>query len=160
MEPIGTQLSNQASIEMTKDVSKPVARDFNLPIHSKQHIVVCSLSLLLVSSESCKTRRLKNSRTKICLSNQHSQFPWCQGALFIQLIYPCFLITIFPTIAQLHFLHINTHTTHNPSICSDEGLTLEMSALDLILNYHISTCFRLAYDCLRIAQLFNLQFSV
>ena len=35
MEPIGTQLSNHASIEMTKDVSKPVARDFNLPIHSK-----------------------------------------------------------------------------------------------------------------------------
>ena len=59
MEPIGTQLSNHASIEMTKDVSKPVARDFNLPIHSKQHMVVWSLSLHLVSSESCKTLEQK-----------------------------------------------------------------------------------------------------
>ena len=139
MEPIGTQLSNHASIEMTKDVSKPVARDFNLPIHSKQHMVVYSFSLRLVSSENCKTPEQK---------------------FVFQLIYPCFLITLFPTIAQLHFLHINTHTTHNPSIFSDEGLTLEMSALGLILNYHISTRFRLASDCLRIAQLLNLQFSV
>ena len=59
MEPTGTHLSNHASIEMTKDVSKPVARDFNLPIHSKQHMVVCSLSLHLVSSESCKTLEQK-----------------------------------------------------------------------------------------------------
>ena len=28
------------------------------------------------------------------------------------------------------FLHINTHTTHNSSIRSDEGLTLETSALE------------------------------
>ena len=31
-------------------------------------------------------------------------------------------------IAQLHFLHINPHTTHNFSNRSDEGLTLETSA--------------------------------
>ena len=28
------------------------------------------------------------------------------------------------------FLHLNTHTTHNSSIRSDEGLTLETSALE------------------------------
>ena len=38
-----------------KDASKPVARHFNLPNHSKQDIAVCSLSLHLGSSESHKT---------------------------------------------------------------------------------------------------------
>ena len=33
--------------------------------------------------------------------------------------------------AQLYFLHINTHTTHNSSIRSDKGLTLETSTLKL-----------------------------
>ena len=36
-----------------------------------------------------------------------------------------------PAKAQLYFLHINTHTTHNSSICSDKGLTLETSILKL-----------------------------
>ena len=34
--------------------------------------------------------------------------------------YSCFLITIFPPVALLHFLYINPPTTHNSSICSDE----------------------------------------
>ena len=38
-----------------KDASKPVARHFNLPYHSKQHMAVCGLSLHLGSSESRKT---------------------------------------------------------------------------------------------------------
>ena len=38
-----------------KDASKQVARDFNLPSHSKQHMVVCSLILHLGSLESRKT---------------------------------------------------------------------------------------------------------
>ena len=42
-----------------KDASKPVARHFNLPNHSKQHIAFCSLSLHLGSSESCKTLEQK-----------------------------------------------------------------------------------------------------
>ena len=48
--------------------------------------------------------------------------------LFIQLIYSCFLFTIFPPIASLQFRHINPHTTNNSSNRSDEGLTLETSA--------------------------------
>ena len=40
----------------------------------------------------------------------------------------CFLVTIFPPMVWLHFLHINPHTTHNSSNRSDEGLTLETSA--------------------------------
>ena len=38
-----------------KDGSKSVARHFNLPNYSKQHMAVCSLSLHLGSSESRKT---------------------------------------------------------------------------------------------------------
>ena len=42
-----------------KDASKPVARHFNLPNHSKQHMAVCGLSLNLGSSESRKTLEQK-----------------------------------------------------------------------------------------------------
>ena len=37
-----------------KGASKPVAKHFNLPNHSKQHMAVCGLSLHLGSSESRK----------------------------------------------------------------------------------------------------------
>ena len=41
--------------------------------------------------------------------------PRNQRAFFIQLIYSCFLVTIFPPMAWLHLLHINPHTTLNSS---------------------------------------------
>ena len=42
-----------------KDASKPVARHFNLPNHSKQHMAICGLSLHLGSSERRKTLKQK-----------------------------------------------------------------------------------------------------
>ena len=42
-----------------KNASKPVARHFNLPNHSKQHTVVCGLSLHQGSTESRKTLEQK-----------------------------------------------------------------------------------------------------
>ena len=42
-----------------KDASKPVARHFNLPNRSKQHMAICGLSLPLGSSESRKTLEQK-----------------------------------------------------------------------------------------------------
>jgi len=42
-----------------KDASEPVARHFNLPYHSKQHMAICGLSLHLGSSESRKTLERK-----------------------------------------------------------------------------------------------------
>ena len=42
-----------------KDASKPAARHFYLPNHSKQHMAVCCLSLNLGSSESRKTLEQK-----------------------------------------------------------------------------------------------------
>ena len=37
-----------------KDASKPVARHFNLPNHSKKHMAICGLSLHLGTTESRK----------------------------------------------------------------------------------------------------------
>ena len=93
-----------------KDASKPVAIHFNLPNHSKQHMAVCGLSLHLGISESRKILEQK--------------FIFQIGilkALFIQLIYSCFLVTIFSPIVWLHFLHINPHKTHNSFTRSDKG---------------------------------------
>ena len=42
-----------------QNASKPVARHFNLPNHSNQHMVVCGLSLHQDGTESCKTLEQK-----------------------------------------------------------------------------------------------------
>ena len=54
-----------------EDASKPVARHFNLPNYSKQHMVVCGLSQHLGSSESRKTLEQKFS-PQISTLNPHS----------------------------------------------------------------------------------------
>ena len=70
---------------------------FNLLKHFKQHMKVSSLSLPLAE-------KLKNKNLSFKSALVRNQW-----ALFIQLIYSCFLSTIFPPIALLDFLHI-THT--------------------------------------------------
>ena len=45
--------------QQNKNASKPVARHFNVPNHSKQHMVVCGLSLHQGSTESRKTLEQK-----------------------------------------------------------------------------------------------------
>ena len=49
-----------------------------------------------------------------------------------------FLVTMFPPITWLYFLHINAQTTHNSSIRSEKGLMLETSALKhlMMANLH------------------------
>ena len=84
------------------------------------HVAVCGFSLHLGSSESHKTLEQKFIFQISTLNSQG-----IQQVLFIQLIYSCILITIFPPIAYLHFWHINSHTTHNSSNHSDKGLMLE-----------------------------------
>ena len=54
-----------------EDASKPVARHFNLPNYSKQHMVVCGLSQHLGSLESRKTLEQKFS-SQISTLNPHS----------------------------------------------------------------------------------------
>ena len=83
-----------------------------------------------------KAAKLQKKRN--CTSNRQSYSPRYQRAVLIQLIYSCFLVTLFPPIAQLHFLHKNTHMTHNSSNRSHEGLMLETSAFKLftVANLH------------------------
>ena len=45
--------------QIAKDASKPVARHFNLPNHSKQHMAICGLSLHLGTTESHKNLEQK-----------------------------------------------------------------------------------------------------
>ena len=92
-----------------------------------------NLISLITFPTSRQSESLQNSRTKIYLSDQHFSSSQYEQTLFIQLIYSCFLITIFPPIAKLHFLHLNTHTTHNSFNHCDEGLTLETQLI--IQNY-------------------------
>lgn len=76
------------------DTSKPDARHFNLPNHCKSfRAVYSSLQPLPISRQ---LRKPHYSRTKIFLSNQHSQPPRYQWVLFIPLIYSCLLVAIFP----------------------------------------------------------------
>ena len=53
-----------------KNASKPVARHFNLPTHSKQHMAVCGLSLHQGSTESHKTLK-QNFIFQIVTLNHH-----------------------------------------------------------------------------------------
>ena len=100
-----------------KDALKPVTRS------------LLSFQAACGSLRPCPTSRQfgkpQNSGTKIFLSNRPSAF-YSTNFLLV------FLVTMFPPIAQLDFLHIDTKTTHNFSVRSDEGLTLETSALKLL----------------------------
>ena len=109
-----------------KDASKPVTRQLNLSNHSSQDMAVCSLSLHLGNLEGRKTIEQKFI-FQISTLDPHG----INELFFIQLIYSCLLVTIFPPIARLHFLHTNSHITHNSPNHSDEGLTLETSAFKL-----------------------------
>ena len=51
-----------------KDASEPVARHFNLPNHSSQHITICGLSLHQGNTEG----RKKLEQIKILFSNRHT----------------------------------------------------------------------------------------
>ena len=106
-----------------KNASKPVARHFNLPNHSKQHMVVCGLSLHQGSTESRKTLE-KNLFFKsalliltVSINAFHSTNLFC-----------CFSGYQAPANSVAPPSVYKPHTTHNSSICSDEGLTLETSA--------------------------------
>ena len=54
-----TNYENTVATRNDKDASKPVARHFNLPNHSKQHMAICGLSLHFGSLESHKTLEQK-----------------------------------------------------------------------------------------------------
>ena len=89
-----------------KNASKPVARRLNLSSRSKQHVVLCGLSLHLGSVESHKTP-VKKSIFQI-------------GTLYPYSIHEC--------VKYLKFSVYKTLKTHTSTISSNEGLALETSA--------------------------------
>ena len=105
-----------------KNASKPVARHFNLPNHSKQHMAVCGI-LHQGSKESRKTPEQKFI-FQIGTLNPHG----INDAFHSTYLFCVFHVTRHQPIAQLHLSVNKPHTTHNSSIRSDEGLTLERSA--------------------------------
>ena len=70
-------------------------------------------------------RKPQNSRTKIHLSNGYTLFSRNQRNASHSTNYSQIHATIFPSSSSLPR---KPTTLHNSSICSDEGLTLEMSA--------------------------------
>ena len=74
-----------------KDASKPAARHFNLPNHSKQHMATCGLSFHLGSSES---RKLLN---KSLFFKSALLIPYVATNAFH--LFNVFLVVMFPPIA-------------------------------------------------------------
>ena len=66
-----------------KDASKPVARHFNLPNHSKKHVAICGLSLHLGTTESRKN--LKHKLIFTVLTNAFHL-----TTVFLFLTFPCY----------------------------------------------------------------------
>ena len=87
-----------------KDASKPVARHFNVPHHTKQHMSICRLSLHLGNTESPK-----NLEQKFIFQIGTLNPNGYQRALFVPLIYSSFYVTMPPPIAYL-LISVFNHT--------------------------------------------------
>ena len=108
-----------------RDASKPVDRHWNLPNHSKQHLEVCGLPIHQDSSESYILLEQKFI-FQVGTMNPHSINERFSFSQYILVLNSSFSRRRFPT---LFSVYKHTHTTHNSSIRSDEGLTPETSAL-------------------------------
>ena len=98
-------------------------------------MTVFSLSLNLGGSETRKTLK-----QKFILQSGTLNLHGINEALFIQQIYSCFLVTIFPPMAQSHFLRINTHT-HSSLGCH---ATLPPGVINLGCKAHLKHCTKYA----------------
>ena len=84
------------------NTSKQVARNFNLPNHSKEHMAVCGLSLYQGSTESRKT--LEQS---LIFLNQHSILMVSTNAFHSKNSFCCFSRNHAPTNSVAPSLYIN-----------------------------------------------------
>ena len=82
--------------------------------------------MFCIEGETYSLNAAEPSNKKSYLSNRHSQSQVINEHFSFNL---SMLVTMFPPKALIHFLHRNTHRSHNSFIRSDEGLTLETSAL-------------------------------
>ena len=103
-----------------KEESEGEKRHFNLLIHSKQHIAVCSLSLHLGSPENHKTLEQKFifQIGILNLPGINGRFPFNWFILVSRDHIPT------NSVAPLSVLYINPHTTHNSSNRSGGGKLL------------------------------------
>ena len=104
------------------DMSKPVARHFNIPNHSHHNMTICGLS----------TTPREHRAAKI--SNKNSSFNWVRskhtGSMKVShstnlFSSSCHLISTRHSSSTLPY---ELARPHNSSIRSDEGLTLETAA--------------------------------
>ena len=86
---------------------------------------ICGLSLYQGTTDSRKNLEQR-------FSNRHPLSPRHQGTLFIHLIYYCFSRNLVSTNSIAPCSVYKSYTTHNSSIRSDEGLTLETSAFQFL----------------------------
>ena len=82
--------------------------------------------MFCIEGETYSLNAAEPSNKKSYLSNRHSQSQVINEHFSFNL---SMLVTMFPPKALIHFLHRSTHRSHNSFIRSDEGLTLETSAL-------------------------------
>ena len=108
------------------DASKPVAHHFNLPNHSHHNMIICGLSLDHEKTESRK--------------NLEQKFIFQLGTLYPHGINERLSSPNLLTNSCYHIFtngkappHLpKTNNTHNSSIRSDQGLTLETSAFQIV----------------------------
>ena len=82
--------------------------------------------MFCIEGETYSLNAAEPSNKKSYLSNRHSRSQVINEHFSFNL---SMLVTMFPPKALIHFLHRSTHRSHNSFIRSDEGLTLETSAL-------------------------------
>ena len=106
-----------------KDASKPVARHFNLPNHSKEHMSICGLSLHQGTTDSRKIWSKDSFFKSAPLIPTESTNAFHSINLFLFFSrYQVSTNSVAPSSVYKAYI------THNSSICFDEGLTLETSA--------------------------------
>ena len=105
-----------------RHASKPVAKHFNLPILSLEHMAVFGLSLQLGNSESLEHKFIFQIGS-LNPNGINERFSFNLSILV-------FLVTMFPPTASSIFC-IQTYISQNSSIYFEESLTLETSALKL-----------------------------
>ena len=91
--------------------------------HSPEHMSICGLSLHQGTTDSRKNLE-QRFIFQIGTLNPHG----INERFSVQLIYSCFSRYQVPTNSVAPSSVYKAYTTHNSSICSDEGLTLETSA--------------------------------
>ena len=117
-----------------KNASKPVARHLNLRNHSKQHMVVCGLSIHQGSTESRKTLEQKFIFQTGTLNPFESLYSG-QFTLSTQLIKPNYLVILPPTQHHSFFRNVPLHISQKQiSSCQDFHSCTYITILILMLT--------------------------